>query len=309
MTDETLRFGSYAFEVSRLDKTLFPDAAITKGDLIEYYQAVADRMLPYLRDRPVVMHRFPDGIDAEGFYQKATPDYFPDWIDTVTVRKEGGTVRHVVCGNEATLVYLAGQGVITPHVWLSRVDRLHHPDRLIFDLDPPDESSFDLVREAALALHGLLEDELDLSAWPMTTGGRGVHVVVPLDRSSDFDTVRDFAARTARVLAAREPDRFTTETRKESRKGRLFLDYLRNAYAQTSVPPLAVRPRPGAPVAMPLAWEEVGDPDLRGNRYRIGNARKRLAGGEDPWGGLTRHARALGPRIARLEDVEKEIRP
>lgn len=306
MSGESLRFGPYTVEVTSRDKVLFPDAGVTKGEMIDYYREVADRMVPYLEERPLVMQRFPDGIDGEGFYQKNAPDHFPDWIETVTVEKEGGTVDHVVCGNAATLAYLANQGVITPHVWLSRIDRLDCPDRMIFDLDPPDDD-FEIVREAARALRDLL-DELGLAAWPMTTGGRGLHLVVPLDRSEPFDPVRDFAHRVADRLAERHPERFTTATRKNKRRGRLFLDYLRNAYAQTGVPPYAVRPRPGAPVAAPLEWDEVDDPDLRGNSYTIENVRQRIARKDDPWKGLMRHARSLEkPRrgLERLEEGEE----
>lgn len=303
MSGESLRFGPYTVEVTSRDKVLFPDAGVTKGEMIDYYREVADRMVPYLEERPLVMQRFPDGIDAEGFYQKNAPDHFPDWIETVTVEKEGGTVDHVVCGNAATLVYLANQGVITPHVWLSRIDRLDHPDRMIFDLDPPDDD-FGIVREAARELRDLL-DELGLAAWPMTTGGRGLHLIVPLDRSEPFDAVRDFAHRVADRLAERHPERFTTATRKDKRRGRLFLDYLRNAYAQTGVPPYAVRPRPGAPVAVPLDWDEVDDPDLRGNSYTIENVLQRIARKDDPWKGLMRHARSLEKPRQRLERLEE----
>ncbi len=292
---ETLRFGRYTVEISHRGKVLFPDAGVTKGDLVDYYREVADPMLPYLEDRPVSMQRFPDGIGEEGFYQKAISDYFPDWIDRVEVKKEGGRVTHVVCQNEATLVYLANQACITPHVWLSRKDRLHHPDRMIFDLDPPTDE-FAPVRRGARALRELLE-ELDLTPFVMTTGGRGLHVVVPLHRGAGFNDVRAFARDVAELLARREPDRFTTETRKNKRKGRLFLDYLRNAYAQTAVPPYAVRARKGAPVAMPLRWEELGRSGLRGGSYDVGNALRRMGRVEDPWKGIQRRARSLsGPR-------------
>ncbi|MDX1622692.1 MAG: non-homologous end-joining DNA ligase [Gemmatimonadota bacterium] len=298
---DTLRFGRYTVEISNRDKVLFPDAGITKGDLVDYYREIADTMVPYLEERPVVMVRHPDGIEEDGFYQKETPDYFPDWIGRVTVEKEGGTVTHVVCGNAATLVYLANQAVITPHVWLSRTDRLHHPDKLIFDLDPP-EGDFGAVLHGARTIREFLID-LGLDPWVMTTGGRGLHVIVPLDRSAGFDTVRDFAHGVADELADREPDRLTTEQRKEKRGGRLFLDYLRNSYAQTAVPPYAVRPRPGAPVACPLAWDELDDPDLSGDAYTVENVFQRLGQMEDPWKGMRRHARSLSDPIDRLEEV------
>lgn len=290
-----LRFGRYTVELSSLDRVLFPDVGVTKGDLVEHYRRVAGRMVPHLKGRPVSMQRFPGGIEEEGFYQKAAPDYFPDWIRRVTIGKEGGTVEHVVCDNAATLVYLANQGCITPHVWLSRVDRLDHPDRLIFDLDPPGDD-FDAVSFAAGRLRELL-GELGLDPYPMATGGRGLHLIVPLDRGADFDAARGFAKDVADLLAARHPDRLTTETRKNKRRGRLFLDYLRNAYAQTAVPPYAVRARPGAPVAVPLAWEELSDRSLRGGSWNTRNVLARVEGKNDPWEGMARRARSLsGPR-------------
>lgn len=288
------RIGRHAVSLSSLDKVLFPDVGVTKGDLIEHYRRVAARMVPHMKGRPVSMHRFPDGIEGEGFYQKAAPDYFPDWIRRVTVEKEGGTVEHVICDNAATLVYLANQNCITPHVWLSRADRLHHPDRLIFDLDPPGDD-FDAVRFAAGALRALL-GELGLDPFLMTTGGRGLHLLVPLDRRADFDAVRGFSRDAADVLAARHPDRLTTEARKNKRRGRLFLDVMRNSYAQTAVPPYAVRARKGAPVAVPIAWRELSDPELTGARWNTRNVAARLRR-KDPWQGLSRHARSLsGPR-------------
>lgn len=297
----TLRFGPYTVEVSSLDKVLFPDVGVTKGDLIDHYRAAADRMLPFLRDRPVSMQRFPDGIAADGFYQKEAPDYFPEWIRRVTVEKEGGTVDHVVCDNEATLVYLANQACITPHVWLSRADEIRRPDRMIFDLDPSGED-FGIVRFAARELRDLLQ-EVGLYPYVMTTGGRGLHVVVPFDRSADFDVVRAFARDVAETLAARHDDRLTTETRKSKRHGRLFLDYLRNAYAQTGVPPYAVRPRPGAPVAVPLDWDEVSDSDLRGDAYHTRNVATRLEREDDPWKGMGRHARSLTAPRRKLDEI------
>lgn len=291
----TIRVGRRSVALSSLDRVLFPDVGVTKGDLIEHYRLVARRMVPHLRGRPVSMQRFPNGIEAEGFFQKAAPDYFPGWIRRVTVAKEGGTVEHVVCDDAATLVYLANQGCITPHVWLSRADRVDHPDRLIFDLDPPG-NDFGVVRFAAAELRGLL-GELGLAPLLMATGGRGLHLVVPLDRRADFDTARAFARDVAEVLAARHPRRLTTEARKNKRRGRLFLDTMRNAYAQTAVPPYAVRARAGAPVAMPLEWEELDDRALRGSSWNTRNVAERAAGKDDPWKGMSRRARSLsGPR-------------
>ena len=289
-----LRLGRHTLSLSSLDKMLFPDAGVTKGDLIEHYRLVAGRMVPHMKGRPISMQRFPDGIAGEGFYQKDAPQYFPDWIRRVTVEKKGGTVEHAIVDDAASLVYLANQNCITPHVWLSRADRLQHPDRLIFDLDPPGED-FEVVRFAAGAIRELL-GELGLLPFPMTTGGRGIHLLVPLDRKADFDAVRGFARDTAELLAARHPDRLTTETRKNKRRGCLFLDVMRNAYAQTAVPPYAVRARPGAPVAVPIAWRELSALEQGGATWNTRNVAARLRK-KDPWQGLSRRARSLsGPR-------------
>ncbi|MGH8162221.1 MAG: non-homologous end-joining DNA ligase [Gammaproteobacteria bacterium] len=280
---------------------MFPDAGITKGDLIDYYLKVADMMMPHIKNRALTLHRFPDGIGADGFYQQNASDYFPDWIPRATLGKGKDKTEHAVCNDTATLVYLANQAVITPHVWLSRTDQPDHPDRMIFDLDPADDD-FDTVRSAARALHEAL-DTLDLACFLMTTGSRGLHVVVPLDRGSDFDAVRDFARRLADRVTERAPDEFTTEQRKNKRAGRLFLDTTRNAYGQTAVAPYAVRAKPGAPVAAPLEWKELNDAKLTSRRYHLGNIARGLRQREDPWRSIGRHAVKLEAHRKRLEKL------
>lgn len=303
MNNSEIKLNNHTIELSSLDKLMFPDSGITKGDLIDYYRRIADTMLPHVRQRPVTMHRFPDGIDETGFYQKEAPDYFPDWIDRVSiyVEEEDAAQPQIVCNSAAALVYLANQGCITPHVWLSRVDKLDHPDKLIFDLDPPSDD-FGIVREAALALRRVL-DELHLRPFVMTTGQRGLHVVVPLDRSADFDTVRAFSRDVADVVAERNPDRFTTASRKKKRRGRLFLDYLRNSYGQHGVAPYAVRPRRAAPVSTPLDWDELHDQDLTARSYTIGNIFRRLGQKDDPWADMYAQAAGLEDARQRLEEM------
>jgi len=298
------RFGRRTVETSNEEKVLFPGEGITKGDLMDYYEQVADRMLPWLRDRPLVLQRFPDGIRAEGFYQKQASGHFPDWIDTVEVEKEGGEKQQlVVCGDRATLVYLANQGCIALHPWLCRTGKLDHPDQLVVDLDPPPGGDFGAVRDAARRVRDLF-DALRLPTFLKTTGSKGVHLMVPLDRLADFGAVRGFARAAMDLLAARHPDALTTEVRKNKRKGRVFLDVARNAYAQTAVAPYSVRPRPGAPVATPFAWEELGriEPD----RYTVKNLFRRLARIEDPWKGLRRRATGLSRARERLEKRMKD---
>jgi bifunctional non-homologous end joining protein LigD len=303
MSGEQIKVGSRTIEVGNLDDVIFPDEGITQGDLIDIYRRLAGTILPHLEGRPLTMQRYPDGIDADGFYQREAPDYFPDWITRVTIEVAADDEQQpqVICDGEATLVYLVDQGLVTPHVWLSRADKLDHPDKLIFDLDPPD-SEFGPVRSAAESLHDLLED-LGLAPFVMTTGSRGAHVVVPLDRSADFDTVRSFAKDVARLLVKRQPDRLTVQMHKDKRGDRLFLDYLRNAYGQNSVAPYAIRAKPGAPMAVPLDWNEFSDSDLRSQSYRVENIFRRLGQKEDPWREIMLHASSLSEPRRRLAEM------
>jgi bifunctional non-homologous end joining protein LigD len=288
-------------KVSKPDKVLFPEDGITKGDLAGYYERVAGSMLRHIKGRPISMQRFPDGIGKKGFFHKDVPKHFPDWIKRVQVRKQNGTVTHALTCNADTLVYLADQGCITPHVWLSRADELERPDRMVFDLDPSN-GSFTEVRGAARSLGELL-DELGLAPFAMTTGSRGLHVWVPLRREAGFDEVRRFARDLARVMVSRAPDQLTLEARKQKRGERILIDIMRNAYAQTAVPPYAVRPRAGAPVATPLRWRELSDSSLRPDKFTLRNVERRLSRSGDPWKEIARHAKGLGPARRRLDKL------
>ncbi|MDF3145625.1 MULTISPECIES: non-homologous end-joining DNA ligase [unclassified Streptomyces] len=296
-----VRAGRRTVEVKRVDKVLFPGGGgakeYTKGDLVDYYRSVAAFMLPHLRGRPLMLERLPDGVDGPKFMQKNTPENYPEWITRAEVSKEDGTVCHTVCDDTATLVFLTDQACLTLHRWLSRTDRVDRPDRMVFDLDPA-EDSFAQVREAA-GLLGELLDELGLPSAPMTTGSRGLHIVVPLNGHHDFDEVREFAKDVAGVLESARPDRLTTAARKKDRGDRLYLDVQRNAYAQTAVVPYTVRARPGAPVATPLTWADLDDPDLHARRWTIADAAEHAR--TNPWSGLLDRGRALGPARRRLD--------
>ena len=304
MARPTIELDGQAVELSSLDKVYFPEDGLTKGDLVDYYRRVAATMLPHLWDRPLSMQRFPEGIAAPGFYQKEAPDYFPRWIRRVPVpvKEEGQEQPQVVCDDAATLVYLANQGCITPHVWLSRTASLRHPDKLILDLDPPGED-FQVVRTAALALRDLLS-ELELPSFVMTTGSKGLHVALPLDGRATFEDSRAFARDVAALLVAMYPERYTLELRKGAREGRLFLDYLRNGTSATSVAPYAVRARRGAPVATPLDWGELKDRGLHSASYTIGNVFRRLGQKDDPWRDFYQAPCALDGARRRLERLQ-----
>ncbi|MGW1270217.1 non-homologous end-joining DNA ligase [Streptomyces sp. NPDC002491] len=298
----TVRAGRRTLEVHRPDKVLFPgdgDAKeYTKGDLVAYYREAAPFLLPQLRGRPLMLERHPDGVDGPRFMQKNTPEHYPEWITRAELAKEGGTVCHTVCDDAATLAFLADQACLTLHRWLSRSDRADRPDLMVFDLDPADGSPFAAVREAAVRLRGLL-DELRLPADLMTTGSRGLHVVVPVDGQDDFDGVRGFARDVAELLAAEHPDRLTTAARKKDRGDRLYLDVQRNGYAQTAVAPYTVRALPGAPVATPISWAQLDDPELGPRRWTIADAVEQAR--TRPWSGTSGRGRALGPARHRLE--------
>ncbi|MFI5794236.1 non-homologous end-joining DNA ligase [Streptomyces sp. NPDC051677] len=305
----TVRAGRRTVEVHRPDKVLFPAGEdgkeYTKGDLVAYYRSVAAFMLPQLRGRPLMLERHPDGIDGPRFMQKNTPAHYPEWITRVEVAKEDGTVCHTVCDDSATLAFLADQACLTLHRWLSRAGRVDRPDLMIFDLDPADGAPFAAVREAAGWLGELL-GELRLPSALMTTGSRGLHVVVPLDGSgrsdgsdgSGFDEVRGLARDAAELLVAEHPDRLTTAARIKDRGDRLYLDVQRNAYAQTAVAPFTVRARPGAPVATPITWEQLADPELGPRRWTIADAVEQAR--TRPWSQMPGRGRALGPARRRL---------
>lgn len=277
-------------ELTHPDKILFPDIGLSKADLADYYQRVAPTMLPHIRGRPLTLRRFPNGINESGFFQQNRGDYFPDWLPAETVAHGGdtGEVTHMLCEQAADLVYLAGQGALTLHAWLSRRPQLRCPDQLIFDLDPPAQD-FEPVRVAARQLGDALH-RAGITSFVKTTGSRGLHVVVVLNAKQPFDQARAVARRLADRLAQRYPDTLTTEQRKNKRHGRLYLDIMRNAFGQTAVAPYSVRAKPGAPVATPLEWDELEDSRLHAQRYTVGNLFRRLGQRPDPWKDMARHS-------------------
>jgi bifunctional non-homologous end joining protein LigD len=216
------------------------------------------------------------------------------------VAKEGGKVVHPVVTDAETMRYLAGQNAITPHVWLSRADRVHRPDRVVVDLDPPPGARFADVRRAAGRAGDLLR-EIGLEPFAQVTGSKGIHVWTPLKRRPDFEDVKEFSNAFAQLLAARHPDDLTTEFRKAKRAGRILVDVLRNRYAQTAVPPYAVRPRPGAPVATPIEWDELSDSKLRPDRWTLKTVLRRLGNKGDPWADIGAAAAGMSGAQKRIE--------
>ena len=272
-------------EVSHPERVVFPDAGITKGDLLAYHERIAPTMLPHVAGRPMALKRYPEGIGDDGFFQKKAPEHLPDWIRRVDVEKrEGGTVPHVVVDEEAALLELVQFGVVELHPWLSCADDLERPDRIVLDLDP-EEGDLDGARVATRAVRDVLE-EIDLQPHVMTSGSKGYHVVAAIEPTATFEVVRDLTHDIARVVADRHPDETTIAHRIADRGGRVFVDWLRNGYGQTSVAPYGVRARPGAPVATPIDWDELGSTDPRD--HRVDTLFRRLGQKEDPWARMAR---------------------
>ena len=293
-------------EVTHADRVLFPDDGITKGDVVDYYRRVAPVMVRHLRDRPLTLQRFPRGIGAKGFIQQDIADSgAPDWLDRVEVPKESGrTVVHAVANRADALAWLANQNCLTPHAWLARAARLDRPDLMVIDLDPSD-GAFGPVRDTAFALRDLLSD-LGLVPHAQLTGSRGVHVVAALSGRPDFDEVRAFARDVAEVAVADDPAHRTIAARKAARGDRVYLDVMRNAYAQTAVAPYAVRAKRGAPVATPVTWDELSSRGIRADRYTVRTLPHRLADRDDPWHDLRRHARSLSVARRRLDRIRDD---
>ncbi|MQM27374.1 ATP-dependent DNA ligase [Glycomyces sp. NEAU-7082] len=285
-------------KVSSPDKELFPGEGITKADLIGHYRTVAAAMLPHLAGRPLTLRRYPEGIGQEGFFQKHA-EHLPGWVRTVTLAKSaGGTAEYVLCEDEATLVYLAAHGTIELHIRPVTVASIDHPDRLVVDIDPPDGVPVQVLRTIARRARELFL-ELGLPPFLQSTGGRGFHVVAPLDRSQDHRFVRDLAGDLAAHLARSAPDALTVQQRIDKRGHRVFLDVNRNGRGQTFVAPYSLRARPGAGVATPLDWNELGRATPDG--HTIASMRRRLARKRDPWADLDACAVPAGEARERLD--------
>ncbi len=244
--------------ISSGDRAIFPKPRLTKLGLAEYYAAVATRMLRTAADRPLSLVRLPTGIDGERFFQKHAGKGWPDAIRTVKVpeKKRGGTADYMAVSTAAGLVAAVQMGTVEFHIWGSRRDMLEKPDRMVFDLDPDEGMAFAAVRKAAADIARDLR-EIGLDSWPLLTGGKGVHIVVPLRRAATWDTVKLFARTFATLQSDRAPGRFVATMSKARREGRIFIDWLRNERGATAIAPFSVRARPGAPVAIPVTWDEL----------------------------------------------------
>lgn len=258
------------------NKILWPRDGYTKGDLIDYYDQVADSLLPYLADRPLSLNRFPNGIDQASFFQKNTPEQAPSWLQTIVIEsdhRDEVASRYLLCNDRSTLLYLGNQAAIELHPWSSRCGSLDTPDWAIIDLDPTTDDFQQVVR-VAQATDELLR-ETGLRAYPKTSGAKGLHIYVPLAPDYAYDQVRMFCEGVARVIAMRYPDLATIERSKPRRDGKVYVDFLQNRRGQTIVAPYVARPVPGATVSAPLSWDEV-DTDLHPSQFTLANMTRRV---------------------------------
>ncbi|MGI6609258.1 MAG: non-homologous end-joining DNA ligase [Limnochordia bacterium] len=260
MTRYPVKVGERHLELSNLDKVLWPDKGITKGDLIHYYASVAERLLPHLRRRPLTLTRYPDGITGDMFYQKDTPLHAPDWLPTYAVASSipGRMVRYLLAEEAAALVWLANQATIEIHPWMSTVEHPAYPDYAVIDLDPAEGATWADVVEIARLVRVLLE-RLDLVGFPKLSGATGIHIYVPLAARYSFAQTSQFVGFLGRLLVKAYPEKATNERLVQCRNGRVYIDHLQNLPGKTIVAPYVPRPVAGAPVSVPVSWAELGE--------------------------------------------------
>lgn len=284
------------FTVSHLDKVFWPDDGFTKGDLIRYYLAVAPWMLPHLRGRPLVLTRWPDGIEGKRFYQKDCPDHAPPWVPTFPFAHADHTNRYVLADSPAVLGWLAQLGVIEIHPWQSRTDAPERPDRCVFDLDPSDGVPFEEAVRVAFLVRQVLA-RWGLEAFPKTSGATGVHLVLPVARKYRYAELARFVDAVAGLIHRADP-RGTTRERTVARRHGVYLDHLQNALGKTVAGAYSVRPRPGAPVSAPVTWDEL--PRVRPEQFTIATVPGRLRARGDPMAGIFGRACDLDRAMADL---------
>ncbi|OLE97615.1 MAG: hypothetical protein AUG75_06150 [Cyanobacteria bacterium 13_1_20CM_4_61_6] len=289
---------------TNLKKIYWPAEKYTKGDMIDYYREVSRWMLPYLKERPVVLTRYPDGIDGKSFYQKDAPEFAPEWMETIPIWSEDTQreIRYFICNDVESLLYIANMGSIPLHIWASRLGSLEQPDWCVIDLDPKDAPFSDVIK-TALAVRALCED-INFPSYVKTTGKTGLHILLPLHRQFTYAQSRLIGELLARIVLKDLKD-IATITRQINRRGdKVYFDYLQNRHGQTIVAPYSVRPMPGATVSMPLMWHEVND-SLDPKTFTIKNALKRMETlGEDPVVEVLKKKPDLNKVLERLAERE-----
>jgi bifunctional non-homologous end joining protein LigD len=302
--ERVVRKGNREVRLSSADRVLFPDDRITKGDLWDYYRAVAPWIVPHLRNRPFTMKRWREGLPGGSFFQKQAPKNIPDWIPTRTFRtwpREGGSrmVDFPLVNDELALLWMVQYHCVDMNAWYSRVDKPDRPDFVLFDLDPPDGGFVDAIRVAHLIRE--LLDELCLPGYVKTSGADGIHVVAPITRRSTFKQTYDFAERASRLLEGRHPGLVTTQWLKKKRRG-VLVDHRQNGHGKTIASAYSVRPKPGAPVSTPLRWDELTE-DVRPRSFGMREALDRVERLGDLFAPVLEDPRPLAPAAKVLETL------
>jgi bifunctional non-homologous end joining protein LigD len=286
--------------LTNLDKVLFPPrdggADVTKRGLVRYYAQMSPWILPYLAERPLNLHRYPDGVTRKGFWQKQAPKYVPAWIRRWRNDEAdpGESSDYLVVDSTAGLAWLANHAAVELHPWTSKIPDVHHPTYALVDLDPGEDTSWDDLVVLA-RLHRTALEHLGMRGYPKTTGQRGLQIWIPIEPGSTFDETREWVAQLSRAVGGVAPDLVSTKWEKQSRAGRARLDYTQNAINKTLVAPFSVRAAPGAPVSVPITWEELDDPDLRSDRWDVHRAVERVAAMGDPMAPMLTDSQRLVP--------------
>lgn len=274
MEETFVHVEGHQVKLTNMDKLIWPEG-LTKAHLIKYYSEISPYILPYLYNRPVVMKRYPDGLNGEPFYQKECPDYAPEWLKRQPVEHSEKVVNYIICNGPATLVWLANQACIEMHAWLARIENLESPDIAVMDLDPASGSTFNDVLEIALLVKTVL-DEYGLTSFPKTSGASGLHLFIPIKADYSWQQVTGAMKHIAELVSRVYPDKATTERKVERRTGKVYLDYLQNGRGKTMAFPYSLRPVPGAPVSTPLHWKEVFEKKVRPWDFNMENIYIRL---------------------------------
>jgi bifunctional non-homologous end joining protein LigD len=299
--DVAVKVGGHMVSLTNLDKVYWPGEGYTKGDLIQYYFEVAKYILPYLKDRPLIMKRYPNGINAPFFHQHDVNEA-PAYVRTETLEVEGHTVDYIIGDNLQTLIYMANLGAIERHPWHSRVRNLDRPDWFVFDLDPQGVS-WEEICEVALSCQGIL-DSLGLDSYAKTSGSRGIHVYVPIKPRYSYAQIADFALRVAKLVEQENPEVATLErSLKKRKKARIYVDHMQNARGKSVVAPYSVRPKPGATVSAPLEWSEVKRKKVTISDFTIKNMLERLKRKGDLFREVLTNRQSLERAMSKLEGL------
>jgi bifunctional non-homologous end joining protein LigD len=309
--DARVKIGNFAVEFTSLDRVYWPDDGYTKADLIRYYFEVADYILPYLKDRPLIMKRYPTGIRGQFFHQHDV-DEVPEFVRTIALEAESEQglheVDYIVCDNLPTHLYVANLGAIERHPFNSRIEKLDSPDWFVFDLDPGDEVEFTTICDVAVTARDVIAD-LGLKAYAKTSGSRGIHVYVPVKPEYTYDQIAGAAAKIAKLIANEAPKSATVERSKSKRKpGQIYVDHLQNAYGKSVVAPYSVRPKPGASVSAPLEWKEVEKKKISTKDFTIENMVERIKKKGDLFEPVLKNKQSLEKAMEKLKGKSKKAK-